>query len=135
MTPAPTFTTRVLPPDEWARLAGTEQLGPVASLLDPETTDVLVVERDGEIVGTWAVLPVWHLEGAWIHPDHRGKGSVARHLWGAMRRMLRQRHIGGVMTTGASDEVRALIAHLQGQPVLGQTYVLSLGDTSCPPHS
>lgn len=75
------MTRRILPPDEWDRLADNEQLGPVLQILDPLTTSVLVVEHDGKIVGCWAFIHVLHAEGVYVDPSLRSGGVVARHLW------------------------------------------------------
>jgi hypothetical protein len=71
------MTTRILPPDEWHRLTGTE-LGGVP--LDPANAVVVVVEEDEDIVGRWAFLRVIHAEGFWIAPEHQKRVAVFRHL-------------------------------------------------------
>lgn len=71
--------TRILPFDEWPRLVGTI-LEDAWQDFDPLTTRVNVVEEDGEIIGCSAVFQRWHVEGAWVHPKHRGRSVVARHL-------------------------------------------------------
>jgi hypothetical protein len=54
--------TRLLPREEWARLAGTE-LETVYPVL-PQGSHVIVIEDDGRIVGCWAVYPQWHVHGS-----------------------------------------------------------------------
>jgi N-acyl-L-homoserine lactone synthetase len=71
--------TRILPTDEWSRLEGTLLEG-APDLLNPEIDIVLVVEKEGEIVGCTSFLPRWHLEGAWIAPHHQKRASVCRPL-------------------------------------------------------
>ena len=58
------MTTRVLPPEEWNRLTGT-QLETVVPIL-PSEAQVLVVESGDAIVACVALYPMWHLEGLWI---------------------------------------------------------------------
>jgi len=81
------MTTRILPPEEWPRLAGT-LLASAWPLFTPSETRVVVVERDGAIVGCVALFARWHLEGAWIHPSDRGRVSVGRRLRNATRAAL-----------------------------------------------
>lgn len=80
------MTTRLLPRREWHRLSGT-LLGGVALRSD---TQVIVVEDGDEVVGCWALMPVYHAEGAWIAPAHRGKATVGRRLLAGMRRLVRE---------------------------------------------
>lgn len=116
--------TRLLPLEEWPRLAGTE-LGSVLHLCDPQTTRVLTVEDGGQIIGCWAALAVVHAEGVWIHPDHRGKSSVARRLWHGMRMLLRGT-VSAVVTGAKDDTIRALIEG-HGGDALPQMYRLPIG--------
>ena len=50
---------------------------------------VIFVEEDhiGDIIGYWMVLQTYHLEPAWVRPDHRG-GLVIKRLFGAIRQFL-----------------------------------------------
>jgi hypothetical protein len=78
------MTTRDLPPGEWPRLAGTllEHAWPD---FDQQTTRIVVVEEQGAIVACAAVFQRWHLEGAWLAPQARGRISVGRALLLAVR--------------------------------------------------
>jgi hypothetical protein len=114
-TATATYTTRLLPPEDWARLAGTE-LGPVVGCLDPTQTVVIVVEDDaGAIVGCWALYSQWHAEGVWVAPGHRGKVAVARHLIDGL--MVSARGLGAkaVWTAALTPEIERLVRrHLRG---------------------
>lgn len=117
------MTARILPPEEWARLAGTE-----AELLIPMLTDasrVVVVELDGQIVGCHVLQVILHAECLWVHPAHRGKASVARRLWAAVQREARE-HFGvrAFATAAVSDEVRDLLAHVGAVKVAGDHYMV-----------
>lgn len=117
------MTTRLLPPSEWDRLAGTE-LETVHPHL-PESARVIVVEDEaGAIVGCWCVFTSVHAEGVWIAPEHRTRGTVARRLLVGLRHQLEDLGATAVMTGAVSDDVRALIARLQGQPLPGEQYVI-----------
>jgi len=58
---------RILPPEEWSRLNGTEAES-VWPMLNPGSARVLVVEEGAEIVATWTFLTVLHAECLWIAP-------------------------------------------------------------------
>lgn len=119
------YDTRLLPSAEWPRLAGTE----VEALwphLDPAHASVVVVERDGVIVGTWVVMQLVHIECCWIAPEFRTSGSVARRLLRGMYDAAKTFGARTVLTAALSDDVRALIARLQGQRLPGDHYVVPL---------
>jgi hypothetical protein len=119
-------TTRILPPEEYPRLAGTE-LELVWPTL-PMDAAVVVVEDGTEIVGCWAAFTLAHVEGVWVAPAHRGKTSVARRLLGGMRRALAEQFgATGAITGAMSDEVRGILDGLGAQKLPGDHYVLSLG--------
>jgi hypothetical protein len=116
------MTTRVLPPEEWDRLAGTELEGLAAARLD--TMTVLAVEdAEGAIVGCWSLLPIWHVEGIWIAPDHRGRSAVARRLLAGMRAVMAARGLHGVWTGAALDTVASLITRIGGRALPAQYYL------------
>lgn len=120
-------TTRILPPEEWVRLAGTE-LEAVWPHLDTERARVIVVEDDaGTIVGCWALFPLVHAEGVWIAPAHRGKAAVARQLYRGMVQTARRMEAQTVLTAAVDDHVAELLAHLKAQQLPGQHFVLTVG--------
>jgi len=117
---------RVLPPEEWSRLDGTE-MRVLLPFLKTSSAKVLVVEQDGEIVGRWLATPIWHVEGLWIDPAHRGLSGVARRLWAGMRRALRAEGVDGVVTGAVDDDVRRLLKHAGASQLPGDWYVLPIG--------
>lgn len=122
------MTSRVLPPGEWDQLIGTE-----AELLIPLLTEdsrVVVVERDGQVVGCHVLQVILHAECLWIHPDHRGKSSVARRLWAAVQQEARE-HFGvrAFATAAVSDEVRDLLAHVGAVKVPGDHYMVPVKES------
>jgi N-acetylglutamate synthase-like GNAT family acetyltransferase len=119
-------TTRLLPPEEWARLAGTE-LETVWPHLHAASAQIVVVEQDGQIVGCWALMRVVHVEGVWIAPAYRGKASVAKRLLQGMRRAAAQWGAKTVATAALTDDVRRLVAHLGGVALPGEHFVMSVG--------
>lgn len=117
--------SRVLPLSEWPRLRGLCELGETLDYL-PHDAQILVVEREDQIVGVWALLTVHRAEGVWVHPDYRGKTSVARRLWRFLHETA-QRVGAWRLETGACDPLIArLLERHGGQRVPVDTYVLPL---------
>lgn len=117
--------TRVLPPEEWHRLEGTEIDHAWSTL--PASACVVVVEDEGRLVGCHVLLSVVHAECLWIHPDHRTKSSVARRLWAAVQTtVVEQFGATAFVTAAIDDRVRGLIAHVGGVPLPGEAYVITL---------
>ena len=119
------MTTRLLPPDEWPRLVGTEAEG-VWPYLDPARASVLVVEDKGEIIGTWVMMDVLHVECLWIAPAHRGKGSVARRLYVGLKKAARAIGVDVIATAALNDDVRTLLAHAGATRLPGDHYSLKV---------
>lgn len=122
------MTTRVLPPDEWPRLAGTEaeHLWPS---LDDQNARVLVVEDDGAIVGVWVALRVVHAECVWVAPRYRGSYGVVKRLLVGMRNLADIWRTRSVVTAAVNDDVRQIIDRLGGEP-LPTHYVIPIGRIS-----
>lgn len=119
------FVTRILPRTEYDRL-GSTALAECALQVRDREGDVIVVEDGDQIVGCWALFPVLHVEGLWIADSHQKRASVARRLWLGMKRLVKVRGGVKVATAACSDDVRALLAHVQATKLDGDHYVLSL---------
>lgn len=119
------MTSRILPPDEWPKLTGTEA-ETVWPLLNPAQAHVLVVEDGSVIVGCWVLMPVLHAECLWIADAHRGKASVARRLWTGMRRLALSLGVSTVATAAISDDVRGLLDHVGAVKVPGDHYAMRM---------
>lgn len=117
------MTSRILPPSEWARLTGTEA-EPLIAHLDPANAQVLVVEDDGQIVGTWTVLRLVHVECVWIAESHRGAFGVVKRLLRGMREIARGWGARNVLTGALTPQVEALIESLHGTPLPGRHFVI-----------
>jgi hypothetical protein len=115
--------SRILPVEEWPRLAGTEAASIVPGL-DPLQTRVLVVEQDGQIIGSWVVLRMVHVECVWIDPSHRRKASVAARLLHGMRDIARGWNTKAVITGSVSPDVTAMIQRLGGLPLPGEHFAI-----------
>jgi N-acetylglutamate synthase-like GNAT family acetyltransferase len=117
------LTTRMLPPDEWAKLAPTA-LESVWQILRAGIDHVIVVEDDGVIVGCWTLIPVVHCEGIWIHRDHRHRGNVARRLIHAMQDEAQAMGAQAVVTSALVPEVADLATRLGAEILPGTHFVL-----------
>lgn len=119
------MTTRILPVAEWPQLDGTD-LGVVCAQLDPTRTQILVVEDGGAIVGCWALLQIGRAEGVWVHPDYRGKASVARKLWIGMARLASSLGLSIVETGAGSPAIAELLERHGARKVPMESYFLPL---------
>lgn len=122
------MTTRILPQEEWPRLAGTE-----AETVWPHLSSdarIVVVERDDRIVGCHVLIPYWHVECLWIAEEDRGHGSVARRLWSEVQRIARELGAKCVLTAAIDERVRGLLAHVGATKLPGDHYVVPLREVS-----
>ena len=95
-------TRRVLPRDEYWRLAGTDLWAALPTL--PENVCVVVVEQDGEIVACIGLVPLWHVEGAWVDPANRRDGTTFGHLLAALGDECRALNVQTVFPAAAADD-------------------------------
>lgn len=116
--------TRILPREEYPRLAGTEaeQVWPLL----PSTAQVIVVESGNAIVGCWTLTPMLHAECLWIAPEHRKRTGVGRRLWTTLRRLTRAAGADRVWTAAMSDDVRALLENAGAKQIPGDHYVMRM---------
>jgi N-acetylglutamate synthase-like GNAT family acetyltransferase len=122
-TLAPAYVARVLPFAEWEKLDQT-QFAESWRLLPPEHTRVIVVEHEGQIVGCWALMTMVHIEGLWIHPDHRKRVSVPRKLYEETMAQARDLQVQSLLTQAVDLEVMALLAHVGAQALPGTAFLL-----------
>jgi hypothetical protein len=66
---------RVLPPSEYA-LLDVVPTPPLAPHVRPEDLAIVVVESDGRVVASIAVLRAVHFESVWVSPEARNGGAV-----------------------------------------------------------
>jgi hypothetical protein len=119
------YSTRILPVDEWPRLAGTS-VGQVWPYLRPMRNTVVVVEHDGEIVGSLVLMQTLHAEFLEIAPDYRGHVAVARKLRAGMTAEAERLGYPTVLASAISDEMRGILAGLGASQLPGDHYVLSV---------
>lgn len=121
------MTTRLLPPEDWSRLDGTES-AEMLQFCDPVATRVIVVEDGSEIVGAWVLSQHMHVDGLWIAPDYRKQPSVARPLMRAMQRLSRRLGALVVVATVRDDRTKVMAERLGGRPLQGTTYLIPVRD-------
>jgi hypothetical protein len=110
--------TRILPVEEWSRLAGTELDGIETRLRGDQAVVMVDEAEDGTLRGCWAALWVLHVEGLWVSPTHRGRGAVLRRLLVALDETTRQVGVSAVVAGVADETMAALVAHA-GATALG----------------
>ena len=120
------FSTRLLPPEEWHKLAGTEP-GKIIHVINKESSNIMVVEKDDTIVGSWSLIPYYHAECVWIREDFRNSAVVARRLITGMEQMANALGISSVITASTNKRVDRLIRHLKSKKLPGQHYVIHFG--------
>lgn len=108
--------TRLLPVEEWPRLTGT-LLDPAWTAFDPERDLVLVVERDGVIVGCTSFLPRWHMEGTWVAPSDRKRAGVGRALLRGMYGLAHALRAQELILVSVDPEISALCQRLGSSAV------------------
>lgn len=120
------MVTRLLPSDEWKRLDGSE-IAKALPYHNPEDVQIVVVEDAGEIVGTWAILKVPQLEGVWIDPRYRKRGSVAKRLLDRTLAVARTHAPFFAFTGSQTEDVsRLLEKHLGAKKLEMDAYVIPL---------
>jgi len=117
--------TRLLPREEWPRLAGTEleQVWPHL----PAGAQVVVVEADDRIIGCWSLIPLVHCEGVWIDPEFRGNPRVALRLVRGMKDTARAMGAQTVLTAAQTPEIGRLAEKIGGAKIpAADHYAISL---------
>jgi ribosomal protein S18 acetylase RimI-like enzyme len=118
------MVTRLLPREEWARLEGTE-LEAVYPVL-PDGAQVVIVENGDELIACWAVFPLVHLEGVWIHPDYRHNPRVARRLVAGGLDTARAMGARTALTAAADDRIATLAQKIGGVELPGRHFSIKL---------
>lgn len=114
---------RTLPPEEYARLKGTE-LENVWPVFPPEAR-VTVVEDDGEIVACWSAFPIVHVEGLWVKPTHKN-ARVVRSMINHTFENARQMGARAVLTSAVDEKVEHLALRVGGVPLPGKHFVINI---------
>lgn len=112
-----------LPPARWPELGGTE-LATVWPILTPATGRILVVlDGSDRIVGCWALLTAWHVEGLWVAEAERRHGRVFRQLLRGMAGWVAEAELPGVLTTAMAPDIANYLTRRGARPVPGTTFL------------
>ena len=125
MTP----TARLLPPDEWHRLAEFEPFK-THGLPTVEHWRVIVGEVDGEIVGFCCLFNAVHWEPWWIAPAYRKHPGLLRQMIDRTGDELRAAKVQNVFVC-VGDEIpdqQALVQRFGFEEAPGKLYILALPD-------
>ncbi len=127
------YTTRVLPPEEWAAKAA--ELTHLAGVPDPAGSLLVVVEDDGgRIIATWVVMNVIHLEGLHIDPAHR-HSPAAKALFTGMLEAVTTLQAPAVVTLTSDPLVARMAAKVGFAKVFtGDVWQLDLRGIYHPPN-
>ncbi len=119
------LSSRILPPEEWERLAGTEaqDLWPH---LKPENAEIHVVEDEGRIVGVWCGLRMMHAECFWIAPEYRGQFGVIMRLWRGLVETAKRWGVSRMETASMNPHVSDMIRRWGGVPVTWEAYIVPI---------
>jgi L-amino acid N-acyltransferase YncA len=119
------MTTRVLHPDEWARLDGSELARALPRLPGAR---VIVCEDEGRVLGHLALVPMWHVEGAEIDEAQRGRG-VLQALIAGMHAEARALGVSTVFPAAASDGMVHLIQRIGGVEIPARWFALAVRES------
>ena len=114
------YQSRILPPEEFHKLAG---LPLHASVAGTEALVAVVEDDSGQVVATWAAITALHLEGLFVTPDCRHVAPVAKRLVLQMFEALQTIGAQQVVTVTQDDVVAALAEKIGGQRV-GDLWVI-----------
>lgn len=122
------MTSRVLPQSEWSRLdaAGAET---VWKLLDPDKAQILVIEENGEIVGTLTLMSVLHAECLWIKPSHRRGYGVIKRLLDGMWSESRAMGFRALWSGSLSETMTDIMHRIGASEVPGKSFVFPVKGT------
>lgn len=112
--------SRVLPQDEWPRLDET-LLQSIWRMLDPRYAEVIVIEQNGAIVGSVALLTTVHAECL----SSNGTTSVGRALWSALRDRARAGGARAVWGAAMDERMRRLLRH-HAEPIPGEHFLVRI---------
>lgn len=121
---------RVLPPEEWDRLAQSE-LPALLALTHPRDVDVVGIESGGELAACIAVLKITHFEGVWVDPRFRGNPGVMRSLLREAYAIPEARGEHWAIGGAATPDMRGYLSRI-GAPLQADYYAIKVGGDECP---
>lgn len=122
------MTSRILPAEEWAKLeeVGAETVWP---LLDPARAQILVIEDEGQIVGTLTLMSVLHAECLWIKPSHRRGYGVMKRLLDGMWSAAQGAGAKALWSGSVSDTMTNILHRLGASEVPGRAFVFPVKES------
>lgn len=130
MTTALALTSRLLPPEEWDKVAHVPPFSTVG-IPDPDHWRVLVVEdAEGKVVAVSHLYDMVHWDSFWIDPAHQGKAAAFRAMVTSGLETLGTLGIQVVHTTVPNDrpDLQQLVLDFGYQQAPGQLYLLYVPD-------
>jgi hypothetical protein len=121
------LTKRILPREEWETVLAGRELGAVAHRL-PDETSIIVIERDGVLVGCWSLTHIWQAEGLWMAPEEAQSPSVGRKLLLAMREEAHKVGTHLILTGATTDPVRALLTKVGAEELPIAVFAWPMGE-------
>ncbi len=112
---------RVLPQEEWNRLVDHPMLA--GATLAEDTIITVAEDSTGQIIGLWLAMNVKHMEGFWIHPDHRKKSTLPVRLVNFMEGVLRKADIKGAVCWAEDSQVEEYLVRLGMEKMDVRTYL------------
>jgi hypothetical protein len=122
------MTTRVLDRAEWADALSETDLA-LALPFFPEGVRVIVCEQAGAIVGHIALVPMWHIEGVYVDPAHRGGGRVFAALVTAMHAEARALAQRTVFPAAADDRMAQMVTQLGAVEIPARWFALKVRES------
>jgi hypothetical protein len=117
------ITTRLLPPEEYSKLADTEPYR-TGGLPDPDHWRIIVVEDEGRIVGSCAIFDAVHWDYWHVDEAYRGNPVVFRDLVMGGVQVLVDHNVDLVHTTvpNGQPEVEEMLTRFGFQPAPGRLF-------------
>ncbi len=115
------YTYRELTPDEWCKVPAE---APGREVYTPENSRILAAFDGDEVVATWVVVPLVHLEPLYIAPAHRKSPTILRRLAENMKRMLIHYGVGQVYTVALNKtpELQRFALWFGAEQIPGKLY-------------
>lgn len=116
------LTYRELTPEEWDLRPHDV---PGRDVYTPENSKVLAAFNDrGEVVATWTVFTMVHVEPLYIRPDYRGSTTILKRMAQNMKRLLQYYGISQVYTVvlDTTPVLAKFAKWFGGTPIKGTLY-------------
>ena len=117
------ITSRILDYEGWPKL---EAFGLNWAELDPDRVLIVVIERDGEIIGYWPLAWPLHANGVCIREDERCNPAVVCALVEAMKAHARTRVPAVLISSVEDPQIEDFVERLGGVKVPGHEYRMAV---------